>query len=117
MIRLRILFSLLLGCVIVTSSVTVAVARGQTATSRQVVICTGLGVTTLAVDADGRPLGPLHPCPDCLGSLMTAALAEAFTPPAAPVTRGLALRLPMPGQAAALARFSANARGPPAGFG
>ncbi|WP_096784752.1 hypothetical protein [Rhodobacter sp. CZR27] len=117
MIRLRLLFVLMLGLVLVASSVTVAVARGQAALGRQVVICTGLGVTTLAVDAGGRPLGPVHPCPDCLGSLLIAALTDAPALPAAPAARGIALRLDLPRQAEGPDPFSPCARGPPVGFG
>ncbi|RUS65055.1 hypothetical protein EGN72_01745 [Pseudorhodobacter sp. E13] len=75
-------FALVLLCLaLVASSVTMAVARGQAlALSRggtTLVICSGYGVTTLSLDAGGNPIGPVHPCPDCLAGL------AAYIPPAA----------------------------------
>jgi hypothetical protein len=52
-----------------------AVARGQavalTHGGTTIVICTGYGVMTVALDDQGNPIGPVHPCPDCLAGMAT----------------------------------------------
>lgn len=74
-------FALIALCLaLVGGSVTMAVARGNaTALSRggiTLVLCSGLGYRTISLDAGGNPIGPLHPCPDCLTGL-SAYLAPA----------------------------------------
>lgn len=113
MIRPRPLFVLLLGLALAASSVTVAIARGPAAASHQVVICTGTGVTTLAVDAQGRPVGPVHPCPDCLAGLMTAALPDPATLATALSAPTLVPWLPAPQASAGPLALPPCARGPP----
>lgn len=60
---------------LVAGSVSMAVARGQAlAMSRggtTIVICTGYGVMTIALDERGNPVGPVHLCPDCLAGMTT----------------------------------------------
>lgn len=63
--------------VLVTGSVTMAMARHHARSVDQVVICTGYGITTLTVDDQGNPTGPIMPCPDCTPAL--AALTDAET--------------------------------------
>lgn len=81
MMRLRPLLSLGLALVLALTSLTMAVARGQAMPAGEMVICSGYGVTTVTVDAQGNPVGILHPCPKCLSAL---ALWLAPTPPATP---------------------------------
>ena len=74
------LFAIIALCIaLVGGSVTMAVARGNaTALSRggiTLVLCSGLGYRTVSLDAGGNPIGPLHPCPDCLTGL------SAYLPP------------------------------------
>jgi hypothetical protein len=49
----------------------IAVARAQAAgpQGQDVVICSGYGVVSITVDADGNPIMPVHPCPDCIAGL------------------------------------------------
>lgn len=68
------LFGLLALCfALIAGSVTMAVARGHaTALSRggvTLVLCSGYGFRTVSLDVRGTPIGPLHPCPDCLAGL------------------------------------------------
>lgn len=111
--QLRPLATLLFALCFVLTAQAMAVARGQTSATGEMVICTGAGVVTVAVDADGNPTGPAHICPDCALSLIAAA-------PAAPQARApapylLPLRFawaPAPPPGAAW-RSSVSARDPP----
>ena len=46
-----------------------ALARTAPAPAGEIVLCTGSGAATVAVDAQGRPTGAVHICPDCALSL------------------------------------------------
>ncbi|WP_371037499.1 MULTISPECIES: hypothetical protein [unclassified Rhodosalinus] len=81
--RLRPLAALLLALCVVLTAQAMALARGQSSAAGEMVICTGAGLVTVAVDAEGNPAGPAHICPDCALSLIAAA-------PAAPQARARA---------------------------
>jgi hypothetical protein len=68
--------------VLATGSVTHAMARHQVHAVDQVVICTGYGVVTISVDADGNPTGPVLPCPDSVPAAM--AVDTGVADPVAP---------------------------------
>lgn len=70
------LFGLVL--VLVSGSVTMALARHQPRAVGETVICTSYGLATLALDADGKPTSPRVLCPDCTPAL--AALTDAPPP-------------------------------------
>jgi hypothetical protein len=77
------LASLTLLCLaLVVGSMSMAVARGQSVAAAQagstIEICSGYGVTTITLDAQGNPVGPVHLCPDCLAGL------AAYLPPNLP---------------------------------
>ncbi|MDZ4096395.1 MAG: hypothetical protein U1D35_15970 [Paracoccaceae bacterium] len=76
MTLLRPLLSLALALVLMATSVTMAVARGQAVSGTEMVICSGYGMVTIEVDAEGNPIGPVHACPDCLAGLMAALLPD-----------------------------------------
>ncbi len=73
-IRLRLadLTAIFLAVCLAMTSLTMAVARGQARVAGEVVVCTGYGVTTLQVDANGRPTGAAHLCPDMVLGMMAA---------------------------------------------
>ncbi|MCW1931522.1 hypothetical protein [Pararhodobacter zhoushanensis] len=71
------LFGLVL--VLVTGSVAMATARHQLRTVGEVVICSGYGLTSISVDAEGNPTGPRILCPDCVPAF------AALTDPALPI--------------------------------
>lgn len=96
---LRAISGLLVAIVLSLTSVTMVVARAQSAGSMQLELCDAHGGTaTVTVDASGNPIADPHHCPDCLSA--TAAPGDApATAPARPVTRGerqvCALALPV----------------------
>lgn len=97
--------------IVIATSVTSAVARGQMATGQMVQLCAGGQAVTVMMDAQGNPVDPAHPCPDCL------AVAAALPP--ANVELGLAnghwvraVVAPLP-PVVASTPLAAMARGPP----
>lgn len=113
MIRLRFLAGLLLALVLGVSSVTMAVARGHaSAPGTAMVICTGYGLITVTLDAEGNPTGPVHPCPDCVVAMAALAVAPSL-PPVLPLRRGRAARPLSRPAPAARPRRARRARGPP----
>lgn len=75
---LRTLSLIGLVLVLVSGSVTMAVARHQPRAVGEVELCTGYGPATITLDAQGNPVGPRILCPDCTPAL--AALTEAAPP-------------------------------------
>jgi len=78
------LLSFTLALLIAMTSQQMAVARGMTTNAAgQVIVCTGQGVVTLTVDANGvptdDPLGLTHFCPDCALTLLAFADAPMAT--------------------------------------
>lgn len=61
-----------LAVILAATSLTMAVARGQTRIAGELVLCTGYGISTVTVDANGEPTGPVHICPDMVLGLMAA---------------------------------------------
>lgn len=99
--------------VFLASSVTMAVARHQPRVAGEIWLCSGTAMVSVSVDADGNPVGPMLPCPDCTLTLGGQDPGGTLLP--APVFQLLALRFvipdslslpddPWPGQ---------HARGPP----
>ncbi len=91
----------------------VGAVRGQAMATGEIVICSGGGAVTIAVDAGGNPAGPPHWCPDCVLLLLAGVLpapAMAGARVQASVTAPAALPV-LPG--AVHARVP-PARGPPA---
>lgn len=109
----RSLVALALALLMGVTSLGFAAARGQARIAGEIVICTGMGVTVVAVDAQGNPVGTPHICPDM-------ALALLAAPPLAPLVllppAGSARAADLPEPAAAQGRAAPRpaARGPPA---
>ena len=61
-----------LALTLVLTSSAMAVARIKTDSVGNIIICTGKGPMSVAVDADGQPIGPTHICPDCLQNALDA---------------------------------------------
>ena len=75
---LRTLSALTLALVLTLTAQSMALARGKTMVAGEMVLCTGTGVVTVQVDAEGNPVAPSHICPDCaLTLLMSLAAAPA----------------------------------------
>lgn len=111
---MRQFLALILAGLLVSASLSLAVARGQPGPAGLAVICTGAGVQTVAVDAKGKPVGPAHPCPDGLAALAALAVGAPDLP------EGVARRGPVPrGVEAAMPEGRSGpeprSRGPPGG--
>jgi hypothetical protein len=105
---------LLLALVVALASVTMAQARHQARASGEVVLCTGIGMIAVAVDARGNPVGPMVPCPECTPAL--AALDVGGAPVSGPSLRLLPAAVSV-GRAPAVLPAPPrhrNARAPPA---
>jgi hypothetical protein len=111
---MRAVLHLILAFVVALSSVTMVQARHQARAHGDMVICTGIGMITVAVDAQGQPVGPMLPCPDCTPAL--AALDAGPAPVPGPALRLLALAHPLRATPAPVvgAPVFHHARAPPA---
>lgn len=95
-----------------TTGLSVAMARGQSGSAGAVVICRGLTVVTVLVDADGQPVEAQHLCPDAVLALFVDVGVAATMPQVAlswaPVDRA-------PEELSGVARpaRTLRARGPP----
>lgn len=61
---IRVVSSLLLALMLALTSQSMAVARGASAATGQMVLCTGTGPVAVYVDAQGQPTSAPHICPD-----------------------------------------------------
>ena len=73
---LRRLMAVALALVIALTSSHMVLARSHAAAVDRVVICSGYGVMTIDLDADGNPIGPVHLCPECMAAHGFAVLAD-----------------------------------------
>lgn len=72
---LRLLNALFLSLTLVLTSYSMAVARGQNPDrGTDMVICTGVGMTTITIGPDGTPVKTTHICPDAM-SIFAATVA------------------------------------------
>jgi hypothetical protein len=60
----RLISSLALALMLALTSQSMAVARGASAATGQMVLCTGAGPVAVYVDAQGQPTSAPHICPD-----------------------------------------------------
>ncbi len=104
---------LVLALAVALTSVTMALARGQMRDAAgSVIICSGAGVVSIQLDADGNPVGPVHVCPDCaLGALAWIELGAALPQPD-PAEYRLSFVIDAVSRTG-LARSEPRARGPP----
>ncbi|MDJ0629376.1 MAG: hypothetical protein QNJ44_14045 [Rhodobacter sp.] len=112
MARLTPFLGICLALIVALTSGAMAVARGQNAAAGSIVICAGTGPVSVRIDADGRPVGPAHICPDCALHLMDAA-APPVSEVVAPANRPAALAPDAPVTAAASRTDTPRARAPP----
>jgi hypothetical protein len=114
MTPLRPLLACLFALILAATSATMAVARAQAPAAGVVELCLGERSVVLAIDADGRPVGPRHLCPDCVPAV-TAAPPGGAPGPARPATFPRRAALPRAATTALPAPASAPppARAPP----
>lgn len=112
MMRLRPYIAVLLATMLGLTGQAMAVARGMSSASGEMVICTGNGAVTLSIDENGDPAGPAHICPDCALSLI-ATVADVPHTDARPLARKLSLGYETLAFATPSVIIHAHARGPP----
>lgn len=112
----------LLAVILALTSVTMAVARGQTRVAGQVVLCSGYGVVIVHLDAAGNPVdGPegrpgeaVHLCPDMVLAMLAALPGAEALPPRPEPVRATPLLPSVVALPSGLAPGLIRARGPPA---
>ncbi len=110
--RPRPLLNLVLAALLALTSQSLATARGHAAVAGEIVLCSGEGLVTITVDAQGNPTGPAHYCPDCALSLFVAVESGAHAP-ARPLAVARTQALPPAPIADAAPALGYAARGPP----
>ncbi|AKS46855.1 hypothetical protein SAMN05444287_1979 [Octadecabacter temperatus] len=107
------ILTLTLALLIAVTSQQMAMARGMARdASGQVILCTGQGVMTVTLDAQGEPMGPVHICPDCALTLMAFADAPIAAESAAIHIQTLA-HTPVTALQIPVVPTRTQARGPP----
>lgn len=112
MLPLRRLFALSLALLLAITSQALAVARGAAPASGYAVYCMNGSMVTVAIDADGQPVGEPHLCPDAVAGF--AVLAAPPPLPAGRMVAGIGVTWPQPlAHLATAAPAAPQARGPP----
>ena len=109
---LRVILAYALTLVLSVTSLSFAYARGTNPEfGTDIIICSGVGITTITIGADGQPIETTHICPD--GSSIFAAVFSL--PIIAPPTSVLVAWLAPAASTHAAARpaLSPSARGSP----
>jgi len=108
----RVLSSLLLALVLALTSQSMAVARGASAATGQMVLCTGNGPVAVYMDAQGQPTSAPHICPDASLLVPVDTFVVALDAPTS-VLLLLALPIAMDGQPHVSPRTKPHSRAPP----
>ncbi|MCC1492083.1 hypothetical protein [Cognatishimia sp. F0-27] len=108
----RSLSAIALAMMLAVTSLQMAVAQGQPRAEGQIVICKGMTVVTISVDADGNPVETVGVCPDYALSLFMALPDMPGMLVPAPVV-GSALPLPDAVVLRLTPERPLNARAPP----
>lgn len=78
---IRTLTFLLLALILAVTSQSMAVARGASAATGQMVLCTGAGPVAVYVDAQGQPTDTPQMCPDAALNVLVEGALPAFEAP------------------------------------
>lgn len=78
----RSFIAVLLAFVLGLTSQSMAVARGASAATGQMVLCTGTGPVAIYLDADGQPTSAPHICPDAALNVLVDGAITLLDPPA-----------------------------------
>jgi len=108
----RLINAIFLSLSLVITSFSMAVARGQNPDfGTDIVICSGVGMTTITIGPDGEPIKKTHICPDGL-SIFVAIFAPVIIPvqPSAMQWRAVPV---VAAFTRLLQTLSPSARGPP----
>jgi len=88
---LRTYLAISLALMLALTGQSMAVARGSSDPSGQMVLCTGTGPVAIYVDESGTPTGPPVFCPDCALNLLSS-----FSLPDAPALPAIAKPVVLP---------------------
>ncbi len=110
---MRTISAFILSLALALTGLSMAVARGQgqPEAAGQIVICTGVGITTITIGPDGAPVKAIHMCPDAMMQMVAT-----FTPPPAPLARPVRIsRIVIRSETTRVSRetLTPSARGPP----
>lgn len=107
----------LLALVVALTSSQMVTARAEAAAVDRIVICSGYGVMTVDVDAEGNPVGPMHLCPECVAAHLTGVLpGPVLQPPVAMHPVAFAPPATITASAKPARRLRPDARAPPSTF-
>lgn len=115
MMIVRQLFALLLVLTMVATTGSMAMMRDRDAGAQVMVICTGAGLQTILLDANGGRVDPAPMCPDCTMVALAGAPVSSGLEICAPVGR---MELVLIQSSQAVARrdnAGVSARAPPVG--
>jgi len=104
--------ALALAAVFALAGMTWTMSRGQAPAADVTVICSGVGVVAVMLDADGNPTGGLHPCPDCVAGCVAVPVGVTSIARGAEVSRTTVI-LPADRHAETRNLRPAKARAPP----
>ena len=76
---LRSLIAVALALLLALTSQSMAVARGASAATGQMVLCTGAGPVAVFTDAAGNPTSAPHICPDSALNLVVSLEIQGFS--------------------------------------
>jgi len=107
------LLSFMLALLIAVTSQQMAVARAVTTDAAgQFILCTGQGVVTVTLDANGGPVAPAHICPDCALNILDVA-ADFTASGSSVVHMQILAQTPVTASQYPVIPTSSNARAPP----
>lgn len=78
----RSFIAVLLAFVLGLTSQSMAAARGASAATGQMVLCTGTGPVAIYLDAEGQPTSAPHICPDAALNVLVDGAVTLLDPPA-----------------------------------
>jgi hypothetical protein len=78
----RSFIAVLLAFVLGLTSQSMAAARGASAATGQMVLCTGTGPVAVYLDAEGKPTSAPHICPDAALNVLVDGAVTLLDPPA-----------------------------------
>lgn len=111
----RMIHTLFLSLALVLTSYSMAVARGQNPDiGTDMVICTGVEMTTVSIGPDGEPIETIHICPDAMAGFAAILATQKIL--AQPTAMQWRVTLPKTRITQPAETLSASARGPPLGY-
>lgn len=67
--RFHFAITVVFAVVLAITPVTLAIVQLGNLGGITLVLCTGAGTQTVTLDANGEPVLPMHPCPDCVAAI------------------------------------------------